>query len=99
MWGFVCIVCSQSRGRLSLHLISSASNPLFLPQPSPDFGRFYFCSPQYILFVIRNFAIYWNFLIARVLDVRASSPPTMGLIGNALYYSFHPMELRAIIQW
>ncbi|CAI7578517.1 unnamed protein product [Penicillium palitans] len=23
----------------------------------------------------------------------------MGLIGNALYYSFHPMQLRAILQW
>ena len=23
----------------------------------------------------------------------------MGLIGNALYYSFHPSELRSIIQW
>lgn len=23
----------------------------------------------------------------------------MGLIGNVLYYSFHPSELRAIMQW
>ena len=23
----------------------------------------------------------------------------MGLIGNVVYYSFHPSELRSIIQW
>ena len=28
-----------------------------------------------------------------------SWPFTMGLIGNVLYYSFHPSELRNIMQW
>lgn len=28
-----------------------------------------------------------------------SSPLTMGFVKNALYYTFHPIQLRSIIQW
>lgn len=41
-------------------------------------------------------SVYYDSLLRRTVS---SPPSTMGLVGNVIYYAFHPSQLRSILQW